>query len=223
MKKLIIIFSLVLLMVPYADARRKVQKAGEINDNVYTDNEYGFKLTLNDDWKTTVKKDKDNFRLVLVQKNYDIPIDYKDAPDYTQVPRIIIYADTSTVPTLAFIDSLVSDSYKSDQKKEILKEFEILNEPDLIPKGRKPVSIGKEELKGFEWLGQAKYMKEVATSASSLGGERVYGAYGGAIVAVKNGNYILLFHMMCENQFFEPIFNDMMKIINSLEWGKKEG
>ncbi|MBN1213248.1 MAG: hypothetical protein JXA92_11805 [candidate division Zixibacteria bacterium] len=218
MKKLIIIFSLILLMVSFADARRKVKKSGEIKDNVYTDAEYGFKLTLNDEWKSTVKKEKENFRLVLVKKNYDIPMDYKDAPDYTQVPRIVVYADTSTVPTLAFIDSLVSDTYKSDQKKEILKEYEILNEQEIIPKGHKPLSIGKSEAKGFQWLAQAKYTKEVATSISSLGGQRVYGSYGGAIIAVKNGNNILLFHMMCEYQFFESIFNEMLQIVNTLEW-----
>ena len=223
MKKLIVIVSLVLLLVPYADARRKVKKAGTIKNNIYTDANYNFKLTLNDEWKSTVKKEKENFRLVLVKKNYDIPIDYADATDYTQVPRIVVYADTSTVPTLAFIDSLVSDSYKSDQKKEILKEFEILNESDLIPKGRKPLSVGKSESKGFQWLAQAKYVKEVATRASSVGGKRVYGSYGGAIIAVKNGSTILLFHMMCEYQFFEPYFNEMLQIVNTLKWVEEEG
>ncbi|MDD3731447.1 MAG: hypothetical protein PHU88_03625 [candidate division Zixibacteria bacterium] len=223
MKKLLIIISIILIVVPFAEARRKVKKAGEINNNVYIDNDYGFKLTLNNEWNSRIRKGEENYRLVLVKKNYDIPMEYKDAPDYTQVPRIIVYADTSSIPILAFIDSLMSDSYKSEQKKNILKEFEILNESDLIPKGRKPISIGKSQSQGFQWLAQAKYTKEVATSAASLGGQRVYSSYGGAIVAINNNNTILLFHLMCEYQFFEPIFNQMLQIINTLEWVEQEG
>ncbi|MFZ5981850.1 MAG: hypothetical protein ACOYVF_14615 [Candidatus Zixiibacteriota bacterium] len=222
MKKLIIILTALILIIPdVADARRKIKMAGEVDqDGVYTDAAYNFQFQINDEWSSNINKEKDNDRVVCVRKKYDIPMDYADAPDYTQVPRIVVFADTSSMPTLTFIDSLVSETYKTDQKKEILKQFEILSEQELIPKGRKPVSLGtvENELKGVQWLGQAKYMKEVATSASAAGGKRVYGSYGGAIVATKNGNTIVLFYMICEYQYFDSIFNEMIGMINTMRW-----
>ena len=222
MKKLIIIFTAFILVIPnIADAAKKIKKAGDVDKSgVYEDNSYNFKFKIDDEWAPKVNKDKKNDRLTCVRKKYDIPMDYADAPDYTQVPRIVVFADTSSMPALTFIDSLVSESYKTDQKKEILKQFDILSEQDLIPKGRKPISLGtgENELKGVQWLGQAKYVKEVATSASAAGGKRVYGSYGGAIVIAKNGDTIVLFYMICEYQYFNSIFNEMIGMINTLEW-----
>jgi len=222
MKKLIFIFTVLILVVPnVADAGRKIKKAGKVDDaGVYQDVSYNFKFKVNDEWAPKVNKDKKNDRLTCVRKKYDIPMDYANATDYTQVPRIVVFADTSSLPALTFIDSLVSETYKTDQKKEILKEFELLSERDLIPKGRKPISLGTGEkrLKGVQWLCQAKYVKDVATSASAAGGKRVYGSYGGAIVAAKNGDTIVLFYMICEYQYFNSIFNEMIGMINTLEW-----
>ena len=222
MKKLLIILTAFVLIIPnVSQARRKIKKAGEVDKKgVYTDFVYNFEFKINDEWSSNINKEKDNDRVVCVRKKYDIPMDYADAPDYTQVPRIVAFADTTSMPLLTFIDSLVSDSYKSDQKKEILKQFEILSEQELIPKGRKPISLGtvENELKGVQWLGQAKYVKEVATSASAAGGKRVYGSYGGAIVATKNGDTILLFYMICEYQYFNSIFNEMIGMINTVKW-----
>ena len=101
------------------------------------------------------------------------------------------------------------------------KEFEILYEPDLIPRGEKLVTIGGEKAK--LWKGKAKYTKEVATSASSLGGKRVYGAYGGSIVGIKKGDTIILFHMMCEWQYFQAVLAEAMAFIDSLTWVDEAG
>ena len=85
----------------------------------YKDKEYGFTIKLNEAWKAKVAKADSPFRLVLVQKNYLIPSDYSDAPDYTKVPRLVVFADTTSMGASDFIDSLLSDTYKSDQKNEI--------------------------------------------------------------------------------------------------------
>lgn len=63
-------------------------------------------------------------------------------------------------------------------------------------------------------------MKAVTTSASSVGGKRVNSSYGGSIAAVKNGDKMLVFHVMCEWEFFEPVFTAALKTINSLEWAE---
>ena len=129
-----------------------------------------------------------------------------------------------------FIDSLVSSTFNSGQKKDILKEFEILSshiggsgftQEELVPRNKSVVELDGQ--RGELWTGQIKYRNEVAVSASSLGGKRVYGAYGGAIVAVKNGNTIVLFHVMSEWNYFENELRDAMTVIKSLTWQKEQG
>jgi hypothetical protein len=216
MKRLLIFASLILMLVPSVEARRKRDKAGRIDKDTYTDEAYGFNIKMNEGWKVKINDADDPMRLVLIQKNYLIPTDYADAPDYTKVPRIVVYADTSSLPASTFIDSLVSPTYETDQTKEIKKEFEILWEQQLVPKGEDRFDIAGE--RGAIWRAQAKYMKEVATSASSIGGKRVYGSYGGAIIGVKKGDTIILFHVMSEWQYFNDVLKDAMEFVNSLTW-----
>ena len=221
MKRLLIIASLFILLVPSADARRKRDKAGDINKDTYVDKKFGFSLKLDEQWKVKINDNDDNFRLVLVQKNYLIPPDYADAPDYTKVPRVVVYADTTSMGLTAFVDSLVSNTYKSDQMSTIKKEFEILWEQELVPRGEDRLDVAGE--KAVRWTGQAKYVKEVATSASSIGGKRVYGAYGGAIIGVKKKDTIVLFHVMSEWQYFQAVLDETMVFVNSLAWNDEQG
>jgi len=106
---------------------------------------------------------------------------------------------------------------------QMRKKFDFLNEQEIIPQGRKPFQIG-DNLTAYQWLGEAKYMKAVQTSASSVGGKRVNSSYGGALVAVKkdNSDTVLVFHIMCEHEFFDNVFQQAIAMINTLEWGDKE-
>lgn len=226
MKRLLIVVLMLLVCVPSGFARRKKVKAGKIQDNVYTDSDYGFQMPLIEGWKTKVGDQKSHFRLYLVQKNYDVPSEYQDAPDYTQVPKVVVWVDTTTLGAAAFIDSLVSTTFKSKQKKEIFKEFELLNEASagsgtyrdpLVRKGRKTIKV--DGAKGVRWSGRATYMKEVALSASATGGgKRIRSAYGGTVVALKQGDVVVVFHMMCEWNYYAGIHATMMNMVLALKW-----
>lgn len=221
MRRLLLLFLMMAICAPNIAARRPKAKSGTIKKNVFTDKKYNFQLKIDEGWKPKVTGDNQNFRLIMVQKNYEIPPDYLDNEDYTQIPRLVVWADTTTMGAFAFLDSLMSDSYKSDQKSDVLREFEILHntsdrEP-LIPKGRKTLEIAGE--KGVRWVGYSQYMKEVALSASSSAGKRVRGAYGGTIVAVKKGNLLVVFHLMCEWQYYPQVDAEVMAMIQTLSWG----
>ena len=225
MRRLIITLIIMAIAVPCLQARRPRDKAGEVKNDVYSDKKYNFKLTLNDEWKYKIKKNDSKFRLVLVQKNYEIPPDYLDAPDYTMVPRLVLWVDTTSMSAFAFLDSLISENYSSDQRKELLREFDILN--DNISEGgnsreklvtRKKKAFNIEDKKALLWTGQMKYRKEVAISASSIGGKRVIGAYGGSMVGIKDGDNIYMFHLICEWNYFESNLAKAMQIIESITW-----
>ncbi len=222
MKKLVILILVGLMMAPMAEARRKKPKAGVLDGNVYTDKNYGFQLTVHENWKARVNKQDDRVRLTITKKNYAIPNDFMNAPDYTKIPRISVYVDTCSLGAHAFIDSLTSESFKSDQKKDIIKEFEIFQHSEVydgpvVPKGRSRLEVDGES--GLMWKGQVKYKQIVATSASSVGGKLVRSSYGSAIGAVKHGDNIYLFHVMCEWQYVATILAEVEMTIRSLKWG----
>jgi hypothetical protein len=229
MKKLILACLVLALFVPSLQARKKKEEAGKVKDLVYTDKKYDFSFSINKGWKYAVQLDKENFRVVLTQRSYETPHDYLDAPEYTKVPRIVAYADTSSISALVFLDSLVSGTYSSDQKKEILKEFEIINE-QAVEEGterdktvtRKRRTITIDELTAALWEGKANYRKYVSTSVSAIGGKRVYGAYGGGIVVAKKDNTIVLFHVISEWDYFANIMQDALTMITTLNWGGEE-
>jgi hypothetical protein len=216
MKRAIVVFSVLALMAASVEARRKKEPAGTVADMVYRDNTFGFQLKLSENWSTKVRNDEENFRLVMMQKKYGTPSRYSNAPDYTQIPRIVVYADTSSLSAGALLDSILSPTFKSKQKKEMMKEFELLAQPNLIPKDKRVITVDKQT--GIVWEASARYTKDVSVSASSAAGMRVEGAYEGVIIVVKKDNFVVLFHMMCESDFFDSVVKEMLDIVGSLIW-----
>jgi hypothetical protein len=214
----------VLVCLSSVHARRKVVKAGSVSESVYTDRTYDFSLKLNEGWKYKINPDKNNFRIVMTQKKWEAPAYYQNAEDYTKVPRLVIWCDTTTLGVFPFVDSLVAEEYRSDQKKELMKELEILvNEPGwepLVPRGRKTKEIAGE--KAVHWKGQVSYTMYVSLSSSSKANKRVKGKYGATIVAVKKENTMVLFYMMCEWDYYQRIEAEIMEIVSSLTWIEPE-
>ncbi len=225
MRRVLILVLVGALLATSVNARRPKDRAGKVDGGVYIDKAYNFKLTLDEGWKHKVSENKRKYRLVLTQINYEIPGHYLDAEDYTKIPRTVVYVDTTNMSVAALIDSLISDSYKSDIKKSILKEFEILNESSggsglkrekLVPRERKRLDVAGE--RGFMWTGKAKYRNEISTTASAVAAKRVYGGYAGGIVGVKKGDMVVLFHTICEENYFESVFSETLRLAKSLEW-----
>ncbi len=216
MRKVFLVFAALLIVFTTAEARRKKEMAGAVDNLTYTDNAYGFQLKLTDDWNARVRYAEDNVRLVMTQKNYGVPSRYSSAQDYTWIPRIVVFADTSSMSPNVFLDSLLSQSYNSKQKKEILKEFDFLQQNGAVPKDKRAVTIGGQT--GVMWIGSAKYTKDIPASPSSPAVTRVDGSYGGLIVAVRKDRTIVLFHLMCEQEFFDAVSKATTDIVNSLTW-----
>ncbi|MFQ5498116.1 MAG: hypothetical protein ACE5FH_00450 [Candidatus Zixiibacteriota bacterium] len=228
MRKLIILMLVMAIAAPSIHARKKRPKAGTVKDKVYTDSKHEFKLTLNPNWKYSIGKAKAHYRITLVQKAYEIPPKYMTAPNYTQIPRLVLYVDTCSLGAKAVVDSLMSPTYKSDQKSRMLREFEILLDGQMgtgfyrykvVPRKNRILSIADQ--KAFLWIGKSRYTAEVTESSSSSTGKRVEGNYGGAIVAIKKGNLLLLFHVLCEYEYFPSVYKEAMEMIESVEFLKE--
>ena len=216
MKKIVIWLLTLALFVPVAEARKKKDPAGVIKDDVYEDAQYGFRLKISPDWKSKVGTEDENVRLVLVQKNYGIPSQYKKSPDYAVIPRITTYADTSGLTAQALLDSILSPSFKSKQKKEMTKEFEFLGQTGIIPKSKRTLTISGGT--AVLWEGSVKYTKNVTSDTAADQGMRVSGGYGGGLIVIKKESRVVLFHVMGEIEFFDDVMKATTGMTASLEW-----
>jgi hypothetical protein len=61
----------------------------------------------------------------------------------------------------------------------------------------------------------------VQTSASSVGGKVVRSSYGAAIGAVKHGDHIYLFHVMCEWPYVANVLAEVEMTVRSIKWTDK--
>lgn len=214
MKKLILIVLAALMLVPCADARRNKKKAGSFDDGTYVDAKYPFQMDVLENWKLKVNDADDQIRIVLTQTNWDPPSYYINDKDYTWIPTLSVYVDTSTWNPHMFMDSLIAEDYRSDQKKDMLRHMEFLNRSDFIPRGRDRLEVDGES--GLFWRGSSDYIQNIETSSG--GGRRVYGKYGGGIAAVQHGKYMLTAHVMCEFDLFQPVVAQVKHMLGTIKW-----
>jgi hypothetical protein len=218
MKRLVLIVLSLILVISVADARRKKDYAGVVKDNVYQDSKYDLQLKINDNWKASPGEENSSIRLVLIQKKYAIPNDYRDAPDYTYIPKMVVWADTSSWSATAFLDSMLSPTFKSKQKSALRTDFDMLNQQDVMPRGKRMFTLTKET--AVQWDGEAKYAMDIQSSSSSNAGVHVNRKYHAAIISVKHGSTIYLFHIMCEDDFREAVLTEATGMVNNLVFAK---
>ncbi|MCX6827229.1 MAG: hypothetical protein NTV06_08220 [candidate division Zixibacteria bacterium] len=218
MKK--IITAIVIICVTFSvTMAKKKDLAGEVVQGVYVDSIYDFSLNVPEAWNYTVKKASSNVRVILSKKQYDIPIQFQEASNYTLVPKITVYVDSTSLAMDQFLDSLLSNAYKSKQKNNILSELKILNGNFQLKK-RAKMTMG--ELSGFRVEGQLRYTLEVQRSGSeSDKGDIVADFYGGSIFFVKNGNTIVMIHFISEWRYFDVLDQDFTRILETFKFLKK--
>jgi hypothetical protein len=218
MKRLVLIVLSLILVVSIVDARRKKDYAGVVKDGTYQDSKYELQLKINDNWKASPGEETSTTRLIVLQKKYAIPNDYRDAPDYTYIPKMVVWADTSSWSAVTLLDSILSPTFKSKQKKEVEAEFDILNQPGLMPRGKRMFTLAKET--AVQWDGEAKYAKDIQSSSSSNSGVHVNRKYHGTIIGVKHAGVVFLFQIMCEDDFREAVLIEATGMVNGLAFAK---
>jgi hypothetical protein len=214
MRKLLIFGLIFLICLPSIYARRKRPTSGTVDNNVYTDDKYDFKLTILDNWDPEVQKPDDRVRLVLVQKDHKIPPELMPYPQLAEVPRVEIYVSEVPFSPPAFVDSIMRDTYKSDVKSEIMHRLYALEENvtfDGLKKSRQePIEIdGKDAIR---WEGTAHFTVRQGTH------DFTRRSYAVGLFAVKNGDLMMTFTLTCEGMFFPEILEEVKKMVHSLKW-----
>ena len=215
MKKLIIVLMLVLIFVGGVDARKK-DLAGRVESGVYIDEDYNFSLAIPDAWDYSIKKDKNPVRLVLVKKQYDVPLQFQHAPNYTTIPKVTVYVDTTSLSADQFVDSMLAEGFKSKQKNNIFQEFKSLFGNFQLKK-RSRMNAG--EVPGVRISTQLRYTLEVSRAGSESDlADVVSDFYGGSVFFAKKGNQIILIHLVCEWRYFDTIEKEFAELLNGLKF-----
>jgi hypothetical protein len=209
----LIVFLVVLICLPSAFARKKKDKTGAIVENVYTDAEYDFKLTIRENWQGKVFSEPSNYRLEVEQTNPEIPPEYAEYASEMPLPAMSIYLATVDLTPVAFVDSLLSQTYKSDQKKEILKDVDFFDESisfqGFTTRIKKGVKFG--DLDGVQWEGTARY--NIKMGEQSISNETAVGLLG-----IKKGKNLLLFLTGHDKRYFRKLFDEAIEMAMSVKW-----
>ena len=215
MRKFLIIVMASMLFFGASEAGKKKDLAGKIENGVYTDDAYNFSLAIPEAWDSNIKKEKSSVRLALVKKQYDVPKQFQHAPSYTTVPRVTVYVDTTSLTTDQFVDSLLSNKFKSKQKNDILSEFKVLY-GDFQLKKRTKIPIG--DLSGVKISGQTPYTIELQRAGTeSDKADVVTDFWGGSFFFVKDGSSIIMMQLICEWRYFDVIEQEFTGILDGFK------
>jgi hypothetical protein len=134
----------VVLFIACFGAPVEAKKAGEVKDTVYQDNNYNFSFTVPEGWSTSIKSAKFALRLTMDQKSPVPPYQFRgNLRDYMQIPSMAVIVDTTSLGANEFVDSLLSSSFESKQKKFMYKYLKIISRRYELVKRQEVTFRGK--------------------------------------------------------------------------------
>lgn len=222
MKRYVVIVLAVVFLFSLVSIPVYAKKAGEILEDVYTDNTYDFSFKVPTGWGAKMKKDKSALRVTLTQKSPVPPYHFQgELRDYMQIPTIRVLVDTTSKGVDEFVDELLNSEFESKQKKNMMKLLNLISKSHEIQK-RRTLTVGGNRAVVVE--ARQAYTMEVSVERSDRA-EVVQDFKSGAIFfTVRDGN-IIVFHVICEYQTSGPIvsFSDkgsvFQSILESLSFG----
>ncbi len=196
------------------------KKAGEVEDNIFTDSEYGFSLEVPQGWAYKIYSAKKPERIAMDQKSYPVPQAYQGGnEDYAQIPMIIVLADTTSLGVDQFVAKMLDSEFDSKQKKYFMRRLRLISGQYEELK-RKEVSI--QDVKSIQLYARQQYTTEVPQRGSDKAD--VYTDFKAGVVFfyVRDG-HVFIIHMIYEYQFnaqYSDLFDS--KLIPSLKFAEKE-
>jgi len=215
MKRILVIPILAALVAIPCEAgrpRKKSPKAGKTKDNIYTDSKYGLSLELPGGWWTKIQKDEKQCRLILEQKSYDVSTTMSQYRDKFGPPTARIWMVEMPFASSELVDSLLSETYESDIKTELLYN---LDEPTSTLQADEYKTTNRTTVKldtsfAVVWQGTVKY---------TFGTIRVRDVkLSGGIIAVEHGDRLLVVVAQGYPKSFDHSFGQITHMIRSLKW-----
>ena len=197
---------------------KKKPKSGEVDGRAFTDSKFDFSITLPEGWKISLKPKKSPLRFVSLKKDYAIPMHFRVAPNYTEIPKIKIYVDTTSLDVRDFVDSLASRTFDSPQKRNIVAVFEILDGRYKRPRIRR---LRLENgLKGRRLSTKLKYTTNVQ-APGELTSTVVTDFLSGQIAFFERDDHVVMIYLVSESLFYKTNAELFEKVLETLSFSEK--
>lgn len=207
---LMMVLALSLMGIPL-----QAKKAGEINEDVYTDAEYNFSFNVPAGWSSKIGKSGKVLRVNLDQTSAVPPRHFQgDLRDYMQIPTIKVLVDTTSLSVDEFIDNLLDSEFKSKQKKGLMKYLTLISKIHEVQK-RSKVTFADAKATVLE--ARQSYSMEVSRRGSDKAEVLNDYKYGSIFFTVRDGK-VYIIHMICEYQTSGPLINIFNAMLNSLKF-----
>lgn len=209
----------VVLFIACIGAPVQAKKAGEVKDSVYQDGTYNFSFTVPDGWSTSVKSSKYALRLTMDQKSPVPPYQFRgNLRDYMQIPTMAVIVDTTSLGANEFVDSLLSSTFESKQKKFMDKYLKIFSRPYELVKRQEVTFQGKLSV-----MMEARQAYEITVAQQGSDKADVVNdnKYGTVFVTVRDGD-VYLITMICEYRTSQQIVDMYNRMISSLKFGSEQ-
>lgn len=191
------------------------EKSGVVENDVYTDSQYGFSFTVPAGWSTKMKDAIQVLRISMMQTSPVAPSQFGDTlRDYMQVPTMAVMVDTTSLGVDQFINNLLDNDFKSKQKKGLMKNLDLIVKPHEILK-RKDITFQGQKATIVE-VRQA-YSLEVSARGSDRASIVNDFKSGSMFFTVRDGR-IFIIHIICEYQTSSAVLQAFETVISSLKF-----
>ena len=208
MNKRLLIFITVILMAAAAHAKK--QKTVEIDDNVITDQKYGWTMSYPDNWKAKSLKEPSVERVYLTKRNYSVNQYIQTyGGDYT-VPTFLIYAQPFDGDVLEF-EALIKralDEHRSDN--DIVSKMGILKDCDFITSAN--VILDSTRARQVYLKRNYKRVLDIRDEPTYINDHEVHEIY-----LAKPDSVMYVIHAYCEREFYEANQEEFLNLIKAID------
>ena len=211
---LILAFTLCNATGPFA----KPKKTGEVNKNVYTDSEFGFRITGLDNWKVKNQKEPSLLRLIMTQKNYKVSSIPGASKYTTAIPTVLILADTTSLSLEEVEQCLLGEGKALDNQDEFMIKLDLISNSENL----EVHDVAIDSVPARDYILKQPYKK---TGEDPRVRDPIFGSsviiqdfLAGHVIVFKRGNYLYVVQSSCEREFFYPTDSEFQKMMATWEF-----
>ncbi|MCP4634494.1 MAG: hypothetical protein GY855_16320 [candidate division Zixibacteria bacterium] len=200
-------------------------KTGKIvDDSIFVDTRIGFRLTVPENWKIKIQKDKKkkpNYeRVVAIKKNYKVNTVVRELHGEFTIPTLTAFADSNQMNLDEYSEYVLKQLYQINTDDDILLSTELLSDTDLIDS----FSVELDGVKSKRMQFKHRYKRFLDTTGRDInwqrnGGVKLVQDFNIIDVAIfKRGDWIIMLYASCEREFYQINRMDFVNMLNSIRF-----
>jgi hypothetical protein len=211
------LFLLTIFVSPYA----KPNKTGDVEKNVYTDSEFGFRINGLDNWKVKNQKEPSLVRTIMTQKNYKVSTIPGASKYTTTIPTILVLAGTTSLSLEQVEQCLLEENKIMENRNDFLIKLDLISNSEVL----EIHDVMIDSIPARDYTLKQPYKK---TGEDIRVRDPIYGSsviiqdfLAGHVILFKKDNNIYVVQFSCEREFYYPTNSEFQKIIGSWEFSEK--